>query len=160
LCIHFAADELAILQEYFMLNHRLLTGVFLLIGVLSVYVGSFVVARHLAIERQARECHFITAYFLAEEALREGDQADPKNIDDLIRSYGGLESGLLKPFVDSLVYNPRGETFTLEEPIARSVSLFRKDRLISTEQKWPQWESTGTLAQKFPEQKVPALRYK
>jgi hypothetical protein len=143
-----------------MQKRRLIIGAFLSIGVLFVCFGSFAWARHLEIERQARESHFIAAYFLVGEALREGDEADPKNINDLIRSYGGSESGLLKPFADGLVYLPQGKTFTLEEPISHSVSFFRRDRLISTEQRWPRWESTGRLAQKFPEQEVPPPGYK
>ena len=141
-------------------RRRLITRALLLLGVLSILLGIAVWSRYLEIERQARESHFIAAYFLAGEELKEVDQAASKNIDDLIKSYGGSESALLMPFADGLVYNPQGRKFTLEEPTSRRVSLFRSDRLISTDQKWPRWQATGRLARKFPEQEVPPLGYK
>lgn len=142
------------------MNRRRLTiGAVLLLGVLSASSGVFVWNRHLEIERQARESHFIAVHFLATEAAREVDPGGPKIIDDLIRPYGGLESELLKPFADGLLYHPQGETFTLEEPTSHRVSLFRSDRLISTDRKWPRWESSGEFARKSTKQKVPPLGY-
>jgi hypothetical protein len=105
----------------------------------------------LIAERQERESYFITIHFLAREASIEADSDSPKNITDLVRPYGS-ESELLKPFPDGLVYRPQGEIFILDEPASRWVSLFRKDRLISTNWKWPRWESTGEFARKIPEQ--------
>lgn len=140
-------------------RRHLITGAVLLLGVLSASIGAFVWRRNLEIGCRERESHFVAAYFLAGEASREVDPDGPKNIDDLMRPYGGSQSGLLKPFVDGLVYHPQGETFTLEEPSSHRVSLFRSDRLISTDRKWPRWESTGEFARKFPEQKAPTTGY-
>lgn len=138
---------------------RVIIAAVLLLGVLSASFGAFVWSRNLEMGCRERESHFIAAYFLAGEASREVDPDGPKNIDDLMRPCGGFESGLLKPFADGLVYHPQGETFTLEEPSSHRVSLFRSDRLISTDRKWPRWESTGEFARKFPEQKVPPPGY-
>ena len=142
-----------------MQRRRLITGAVLLLGVLTASFGAFVWKRYLEVGRQARESHFVAVYFLAGEASREVDPDGPKNIDDLVRLYGCPESGLLQPFPLGLVYHPQGETFTLEEPTSRRVSIFRSDRLISTDRKWPRWESTGEFARKFSGQEVPPPGY-
>ena len=148
-----------VLQENPMHRRRVIIGAVLLLGVLSASFGTFVWNRYLEIGRQARESHFVAVYFLAGEASREKIDPDgPNDIHDLLRPFGP-ESGLLSPFADGLVYHPRGETFTLEEPTSHRVSLFRSDRLISTDRKWPRWESTGELARKLPGSKVPPPGY-
>jgi hypothetical protein len=138
---------------------RLILVSVLLVGVLSTFFGAFLWNRYLTAVCQERESHFVAIHFLAGEASREADPDGPKNIDDLLRHYDSPESVLLKPFADGLVYRPQGKTFILEEPTSHWISLFRSDRLISTDRKWPRWESTGEFARKFSEQKVPPPGY-
>lgn len=109
-------------------------------------------------ERDQREQHFVSIYFLAGEAMRESPDR-PENWEDLIRPLSSTDGGIGKPFVDGLVYRPLEATFTLEEPKAHKISLFRSDRLIATERKWPRWELSGKLARKFSGQEVPPPGY-
>ena len=110
-------------------------------------------------ERQDRESHFIAVHYLAASAAQENDPHGPTDFDALLAPWGGRGSALGKPFPDGLVYRPRGTSFTLEEPVARLVSLLRKDRLIATERKWPRWESAGDYARKAPGDPVPKQEY-
>jgi hypothetical protein len=131
-----------------------------IIPIAIVLIGALVLLlalwnQHLISERRQRESHFIAIHFLAGEQEGEYDPAARNDITELLSPYGGLDSWLTKPFPDELVYVPHGASFTLEEPNPRRISLFRSDRLIATDRKWPRWKSSGEYARKFPDQKVP-----
>ena len=113
--------------------------------------------QRLVADRDERERNIIAIHFLAAQANYDGERA--MDIDGLLKHFGGKDSVLMRPFPDGLVYKGDGESFTLEEPRPRRISLFRKDRLIATERKWPRWESSGEYARKFPEQEVPVSGY-
>ena len=127
----------------------------LMFFLISALVGISVWNRHLVAGQQEREGHFIAIHFLAADAAKEEASGEPRDPDDLLKTYPGLDSA----FPEGLLYQAQGVAFTLEESRPRRVSLFRRDRLISTERKWPRWESSGSYARKFPEQKVPPAGY-
>jgi hypothetical protein len=118
----------------------------------------FVSNQRLKAQRWEREANFIALHFLAAVAAGE-DGEGAKDLGELLRLYGGKDSVLLRPFPHGLVYKPNGDSFTLEEPQAQSISLLKKDRLIGSDRKWPRWESSGEYARKFPEQQVPENGY-
>jgi len=115
----------------------------------------FVWDRNLAAEMRERESNFIAIHFLASEILREGSSAGPRDFGGLLKLHGGPSSTLAKPFPNGLLYHSDKTSFILEEPEARRVSIFRSDRLVATERKWPLWEVAQRYARKFPEQPVP-----
>jgi hypothetical protein len=127
-----------------------------LFGVLLL-IGAYGYNRYLTKERQQRESHFIAIHFLAEERLIEGSSEEPKNLEDLMRPYGNAV--LMKHFPDGLIYHPNQKSFTLEEPNKRRISLFRSDRLVATDRRWPRWEVSGEYAKKMRNQKVPPQGY-
>lgn len=95
-----------------------------------------------------RARHFISIYYLAMEASRGADPVGAKNYETLLEPFGGRDSALGKPFSDGLVFRQEGDSFVLEEPKARCVSLFRPDRLVATDRRWPRWEASGEPARK------------
>jgi hypothetical protein len=109
------------------------------------YIGN----RHLVGERHERERHFVSVHFLAVEALRADEPDGAKDLNALLEPYGGAASPLMKPFSAGLVYHSQKATFRLEEPTPRWISLFQRDRLISSHRLEPRWESSGELARKF-----------
>ena len=133
------------------------SNLFLSFAVLLVVMALFVSNRRLAAHRHERESHFVAIHFIAAGAVGEGEA--PKDLEGLLKSYGGEKSPLMKPFPGGLVFRSNGDSFTLEEPWARNVTLLEKDRLIGSDRKWPRWESSGEFARKFPEQQVPASGY-
>ena len=127
----------------------------LLILVLLIVAG-FIWKRSIEIEVNQRTAHFITLQFIAESAARTDlDEVRPKNISDLMESRGGLNSPLLAPFPDGLIYEPTESGFILREPSPRPVSFFRSDYLVGSDKEWPHWHSTGELIRKFEGQKIP-----
>ena len=108
--------------------------------------------QRLGADRDARERNIIAIHFLAAQANYDGERAT--DIDGLLKHFGGKDSVLMRPFPDGLVYKADSDSFTLEEPRPRRISLFKKDRLIATNHKWPRWESSGEYARKFPEEVV------
>lgn len=137
------------------LNSRLQSRTLLKIGIsfviLLLLAGALLSNRNLDSVRREREAYFITIHYLAGSILREKGPSDPKNFDDLIRPYDGMHTNLSELFPEGLVYRREGKSFILEEPYAQRVSLFRSDRLIATDKKWPRWERSGEYANKFPE---------
>jgi hypothetical protein len=133
-------------------KRAILIVIFVLAALLCV--GAVLIAQQrLVADREERERNIIAIHFLATEAKHDGETAT--DIDGLLKHFGGKDSVLMRPFPDGLVYKWDGESFTLEEPRPRRISLFKKDRLIATNRKWPRWESSGEYARKFPEQEVP-----
>ena len=130
----------------------------LLGGVLLTSAAAFVWSQRLASERQERESHFIAIHFLVAEASME-DSEDPKDFDGLLSSSGGRTSPLARPFPNGLLYKRNGNTFTLEEPEARRVSLLRTDRMVGSDRRWPRWKASRVLAKKFSKQHVPPSGY-
>jgi hypothetical protein len=126
--------------------------------VLLAVAGFFAFKPRFAAQTRDRETNFVTIHFLAAKAAEE-DGEGAKDVGELLRSFGDNGSVLLRPFPQGLVYKPNGDSFTLEEPQARSISLLKKDRLIGSDRKWPRWESSGEYARKFPEQQVPGNGY-
>ncbi|MES2657296.1 MAG: hypothetical protein V4689_01700 [Verrucomicrobiota bacterium] len=117
--------------------------------------------QHLSIDTRQRESHFISLHYLAMEASREMEIAfeddPPSTLDELMETYAGVgkNSWLMKPFPDGLIYHVEGYSFTLEEPEARWVSLFRRDRIVGSGSQWPKWEVSGKWVRKFEGQVVP-----
>lgn len=141
-----------------MTRKRLISIAALALAVLLLAGGVAVLKQRLAAERDERQGDFIAIHFIAVGAASEYGEM-PKDLDGLLEHHGGKHSVLMRPFPDGLVYKTDGDSFTLEEPRARRVSLFKKDRLIGTNRKWPRWEDSGEYARKFPEQEVPASGY-
>lgn len=129
------------------------TGLLVLSGAGALFVSD----QRLKAHRGEREANFVTIHFaVALAADEEGEGM--RDLESVLKLYGaGTE--LMKPFPDGLVYKANGESFTLEEPRARSVSLLKRDRLVATEKKWPRWERSGEYARKFPGQEVPGKGY-
>jgi len=125
--------------------------------VLSLGAALYIRSQQISASRHERESTFIMLRFMIAAALEDGDA--PKDFDSFLQPFGGRQSGLLKSFPDGLVYKTDGSSFTLEEPRPREVELFKKDRLIASERKWPRWESSGEYARKFAGQEVPASGY-
>jgi hypothetical protein len=115
--------------------------------------------QRLRADRREREAHFVAIHFLAAEANHESDPDGPRDYASLLAPWGGSDSALGSPFADGLDYRPQNGSFTLEEPKARRISLFRVDRLIASDRRWPRWESSGEYARKFPEQEAPPHGY-
>ena len=125
--------------------------------VLSLGAALCVQSQQISASRHERESIFIMLHCMIAAAVGDGDA--PKDFDSFLRPFGGRQSGLMKSFPDGLVYMTDGSSFTLEEPRPRMISLFKKDRLIASERKWPRWESSGEYARKFAGQEVPASGY-
>ncbi|WP_264501768.1 hypothetical protein [Luteolibacter flavescens] len=130
---------------------------FLSLAVLLAVMALFVSNRHLEAHKHERERHFVTIHFIAAGAVGNGET--PKDLEGLLKSVGGETSPLMKPFPGGLVFRSDGDSFTLEEPWARNVTLLEKDRLIGSDRKWPRWQSSGEYGRKFPDQQVPPSGY-
>lgn len=113
-----------------MVRKRSLPAAILLVGALVALSAGFVSSRRLAAERREREAHFIAIHAVAMEA--RANAGVPEDFDGLMEAHGGRESPLPRPFPDGLVFHVQGASFLLEEPRARPVSLWRKDRLVAT----------------------------
>jgi len=96
-----------------------------------------------------REGCFISAYYVAMCPLSEETPDDPpRTFSDLLKKYTDCEASMMRRFPQGLVYHPTNKGFILEEPTPRYVSLFYRDRLVSTEKKRPHWEKSHKLATK------------
>jgi len=129
----------------------------LVLAALLLGAALYVRSQQISASRHERESTFIMLHFMIAGALADGDA--PKDFESFLQPFGGRQSGLMKSFPDGLVYKADGSSFTLEEPRPREVALFKKDRLIASERKWPRWESSGEYARKFAGQEVPASGY-
>jgi|GEM_PF-7030409 len=101
-------------------------------------------------EKALREATFISIFYFAQVGFDQGNPP-PSDLPAVFRLSGldgGIEAEMMKHFPDGLVYRPTPTSFTLEEPNQRFVSLFYRDRLISTDQNWPSWEKSGEKASK------------
>jgi len=124
-----------------------------------MFMGAiFFLQQRRVTDRYERERYFVAIHLLAAQAAGE-DGEKPKDLDSLLKLSGGVELELMRPFPDGLVYKADGGSFTLEEPRARSISLFKRDRLMGSDRKWPRWESSGEYARKSPGQQVPVRGY-
>ncbi|MEK7951769.1 hypothetical protein WKV53_14725 [Luteolibacter sp. Y139] len=134
--------------------------VVLVLAALLLAGGVEIWRQRLVVEREDREAYFVTIHFLAAAAAGEGEDA-PKDLEEVFNGSAGKGGGavLMKHFPDGLVYKADGESFTLEEPRVRYVSLWKKDRLIGTDKRWPRWEGSGEYARKFAGQEVPGSGY-
>lgn len=128
-------------------------GLLVLLGAGELFLSD----QRLKVQRQEREANFVAIHFLVASAAEEDGEAT-RDLESLFKLYGA-GSVLMKPFPDGLAYRRDGESFTLEEPRARNVSLLKRDRLVATDRKWPRWESSGEYARKFPGQEVPGSGY-
>ena len=124
-----------------------------------VVIGVVVWNQRLDVERRSREAHFVSIHFLVSEAVQEGPEFVREDLNQLLDPFGGLDSGLMEPFADGLLFRPAGQRFVLEEPAERRVSWRSWDRLVATERDWPRWEKSGKLARKFVGQEVPPRGY-
>ena len=128
-------------------------GLLVLLGAGALFLSD----QRLKAKRWDREANFVTIHFLVARAAEEDGEAT-RDLESLMKLYGA-GGVLMKPFPDGLAYRRDGESFTLEEPRARNVSLLKRDRLIATDRKWPRWERSGEYARKFPGQEVPDRGY-
>ena len=131
---------------------RVVACIALILGLSSLYI----VDRSIRGASSDREAWFISAHFVAMCPLSEETPDDPpRTLSDLLKEYTDCEALMMKRFPQGLVYHPTNKGFVLDEPTPRYVSLFYRDRLVSTEKKWPRWEKSHKIATKFPGQQVP-----
>lgn len=112
-------------------------------------IASCMTLAHHAWRKQAsfRERSFIAIHFLVGDAARQGPL--PSDLDTLVDEFSnGAARAILRRFPNGLDYRPAGDRFTLAEPAARRVSLFRSDRLVGSGESWPHWEKSGKPARK------------
>jgi len=96
-----------------------------------------------------REAWFISTYYAAMCPLSEVPPDNPpRTLSDLLKKYTDCESLLMKRFPQGLIYQSTREGFVLEEPTLHFISLFERDRLVSTEKQFPRWEKSHKLATK------------
>jgi hypothetical protein len=119
-------------------------------------LGTWFLDHRIRINREERERHFVTVHFIAMDAAGATDDEAPKTIEELMeRHAGGPDSVLLKPFRHGLIYEAVDGGFKLTEPRRRFVTLFRRDRMITSDHEWPHWETSGCKVWKFSGQEIP-----
>ena len=117
----------------------------LLLGLSSLYI----VDCSLRGASSEREAWFVSTYCAAMCPLSEVPPDNPpRNLSDLLNKYTDCEELLMKRFPQGLIYQSTRDGFVLEEPTLRFISIFHRDRLVSTEKQLPRWEKSQKLATK------------
>ncbi|NWK57636.1 hypothetical protein HW115_18610 [Verrucomicrobiaceae bacterium N1E253] len=121
----------------------------IVIGVLLfVVLGITIYNQNLKAKATDREATIVSIYYLAICSLDEDSASRPQNIEELLVHYGGSDSVLLEPFEDGLSFELTETGFILAEPKAQRISLFKRDRIVADERKWPHWKASGEYARK------------
>jgi hypothetical protein len=97
--------------------------------------------QRLRTEAQNRESYFVELHCMIVCSYMAERNEAPESLDDALAPVPS--SPLVKPFHGNIAYKRTGEdTFVLEEPEERWVSLTRKDRMVG-DAKGCHWEKSG-----------------
>jgi len=123
----------------------------LLIPVVLLLLAARIANQRLQADAEVRESHLLSIHSAISQHLWEHPGSLTSDLATLLGEATSPSAGprMLRPFPDGLAFTRRGEHgFTLEEARAHRITIVTKDRLVSTDEKLPYWESSGRAATK------------